>query len=169
MGTTMPTASILLLQKALLKEVTNILSDMQFETSEGETVTGVTGYEQRLPQITEDDEDSSKFFPYAVVRATNWLTKGDTDPWHVTLDVLFGIYDEAKDSHGHEQIMNMIQRVADRFIYEPLLDHSYRAEQTIDAELQDEDTYPYYFGGIEFTFTAPKIERKVEFDENQYT
>ena len=65
--------------------------------------------------------------------------------------------------------MNMIQKVADRFIHEPLLDHSYRAEQNIDAELQDEDTYPYYIGGIEFVFTAPKIERKIEFDENKYT
>lgn len=85
---TMPTASILLLQKTLLKEVVSLLAEMKFENSDGETVTGVTGYEQRLPQITEDDEDSSQFFPYAVVRATGWNTKDDTDPWHVTLDVL---------------------------------------------------------------------------------
>lgn len=166
---TMPTASILLLQKTLLKEVVSLLAEMKFENSDGETVTGVTGYEQRLPQITEDDEDSSQFFPYAVVRATGWNTKDDTDPWHVTIDVLFGIVDTSKDSHGHELLMNMIQKVADRFIHEPLLDHSYRAEQNIDAELQDEDTYPYYIGGIEFVFTAPKIERKIEFDENKYT
>lgn len=165
----MPAASILLLQKDLLKEVTSLLGEMQFKNADGETVTGVTGYEQRLPQITEDDEDTSQFFPYAVARVTNWNTKDDTDPWHVTIDVLFGIYDDAKDSHGHEALMNMIEVVANRFVHEPLLAHSFRAEQNIDAELQDEDTYPYYFGGIEFVFTAPKIERKVEFDESSYT
>ena len=166
---TAPTGSILLLQKKLLKEVCDLLAGMEFTNSAGETVKGVTGYEQRLPQITEDDEDSSQFFPYTIVRVANCTTKGDEDPWHVTMLVYFGIYDDAKDSHGHEAILNMVQRVADRFVHEPLLAHSYRAEQNIYAELQDDDTYPYYFGGIEFTFTAPKIERRVEFDESAYT
>lgn len=161
-------ASILLLEKSLLKEVINLLADMQFENPDGKTVIGVTGYEQRLPQITEDDEDTSQFFPYAVVRCTNWNTKDDIDPWHVTLDVFFGVYDDNKNGHGHEVLINMIEKVANRFVHEPLLVGSYRAEQNIDAELQDEDTYPYYFGGIEFAFTAPKIERKIEFNEDQY-
>ena len=165
----MPAASILLLQKDLLKEVTDLLKEMEFKNADGDTVKGVTGYEQRLPQITEDDEDSSQFFPYAVIRVTNWMTKDDEDPWHVTMDVLFGIYDDVKDSRGHEVLMNMIEKVANRFVHEPLLAHSFRAEQNIYAELQDKDTYPYYFGGIEFVFTAPKIERKVEFDESFYT
>ena len=142
---------------------------MKFKTADGETKTGVTGYEQRLPQVTEDDEDTSKFFPYAIVRATGWNTKDDEDPWHVTIQVYLGIYDDAAESHGHEGLINMIEKICNRFVHEPLLAHNYRAEQNIDAELQEDDTYPYYFGGIQFTFTAPKLARKIEFDESKYT
>lgn len=169
MATVMPQASVLLLQKALLKEVCRLVDDVQLYDANGNTVTGVTGYEQRLPQVVEDEDDISKFFPYAIVRLLSWHTEDDEDPWHVTLDIYFGVYDESKNSHGHEALITMLQRVADRFIHEPLLDHSYRAEQVITTEIQNADTYPYYLGGIELIFTTPKIERKVEFDESNYT
>ena len=33
----------------------------------------------------------------------------------------------------------------------------------MSTAIQDEDTYPYYFGAIEMTFNLPKIERRDEF------
>ena len=56
-----------------------------------------------------------------------------------------------------------IQRICDRFAAKPLLAQKYYARQHIQWALQDEDTYPYYFGGIEITFNLPKIGREDDY------
>lgn len=56
--------------------------------------------------------------------------------------------------------MNMIQDVVDRFVAEPLLNKKFRAEQDIEWAIQDEDTYPFYFGGVAISFNVPKIGRR---------
>ena len=39
------------------------------------------------------------------------------------------------------------------------MDNKFRANQNVSFALQDEDTYPYYFGGIDIKFYTPKIGR----------
>lgn len=53
----------------------------------------------------------------------------------------------------------MIQRLVNRFAAEPLLDHKYRAQQDMEWAVQDEETYPYFFGGVRIKFSVPKIGR----------
>lgn len=162
-------ASVLLFHKALIKEIESLLSDMEFKKTDGQIVHGVTGYEQNLPQITEDEEDISEFFPFALVKiAPGWSTKDDEDTWHATVDIIFGIFDEDTRSAAYETLVNMIEKVTNRFNYEHLLDGSYRAEPAMTTEIQDDQPYPYSYGGVEMTFTLPKIERRVVFDESYY-
>ena len=113
--------------------------------------------------MTEDEDDETKLFPYAIVRLGDAKTAGDEDPWHVTVDWLLGVYDDGRRGQGHLHILTMIERITDRFIAEPLLDNRYRAEQDMETVLQDEDTYPFYFGGVEITFSIPKVGRRDEY------
>lgn len=168
---TMPT--FLGCRKALKEDLTELFSDMEFKNAAGEKVQGVTGYEQYLPEITADEEDVSQFFPYFIVRLAGGgidheEEKSDEDPWKVTVDVFLGIFDDSTDSQGSDDIINMIQRVMNRFVHEPTLAHVFRAKQDMSFQLQDEDTYPYYFGAVELNFDIPKIERRVVF-QNEYT
>ena len=55
--------------------------------------------------------------------------------------------------------MTMIQRITDRFAKEPLLNRKYRAQEKMSFALQDDDTYPFYFGGVEMRFSVPKMGR----------
>nr|WP_325300176.1 hypothetical protein [uncultured Dysosmobacter sp.] len=148
------------LQRDLTKEIGEILRDLRFKDAQGKEVVGANGYYQQLPTITEDDDDSSKFFPYYIVRIQDGETKDDDDPWTVTTNILLGIYDDDPETNGHFAVLGMIQRITDRFAAEPLLNGRYRANQDINWALQDEDTYPFYFGGIEIKFSVPKIERR---------
>ena len=151
----------LVLYDDLIAEVEDILKDVVTKNTAGEDVVGVKGYKYRLPLITADDEDESQFFPYFIVRLSGGKTEDDDSPWLVTADILLGVCENDKDVPGHEHIMVMIQRITDRFVAEPLLNKKFRAEQDIEWAVQDEDTYPFYFGGVEIKFIVPKIGRRI--------
>lgn len=53
----------------------------------------------------------------------------------------------------------MIRRIIDRFSQEALLSRKFRCESKMDWAVQDEDTYPYFFGGVRLQFNIPKIGR----------
>ena len=131
-----------------------------FKKADGTTVIGATGYRQQLPRIVQDDEDTDQFFPYFIVRIETGHTPSDNEPWDVTVDILLGIFDDDTQNDGHVVIADMIQKITDYFVAYPLLDHKYRALQDMDFALQDEDTYPYFFGGIEMKFWVQKARRE---------
>ena len=89
------------LQKSLIAEIEELLAQMQLKNAAGEDVVGVKGYEQRLPEITDDEEDQSQFFPYFIVRIEEGNTPTDDEPWLVGTTVLFGICDYDKETNGH--------------------------------------------------------------------
>lgn len=151
------------LQRDLMEEVGRIIKDIRTTNTKGELVSGATGYEQRLPIIAEDDEDESLFFPYYIVRVTDGSTADDDSPWVVPVQIYFGVHDANRKALGHRSVLNMIERVVDRFAAEPLFNGKFRALQDIHFALQEEDTYPFYFGGVEIKFQVPKIQRRDPF------
>lgn len=147
-------------QRELIEEVERILQGIQTQNTSGETITGVKGYEQFLPIVADDEEDESQFFPYFIVKLSEGKTSDDENPWTVTTDILLGCCDYSKKTNGHRHLLNMIQRICDRFVAEPLMNNKYRAEQDMEWALQDEDTHPFYFGGVRIRFNIPKIGRR---------
>ena len=146
---------------ALADDIKHSLRDVYTKTISGKEAP-VADYKNSLPIVTEDEDDESKFFPYAVVR----LSESSTDegkPWLQKVYILLGVYDDDIMGGGYMHILTMIERITNRFLEEPLLDHKYRAEAAMNTAIQDEDTYPYYFGAIEMSFNLPKIERRDEF------
>lgn len=143
------------------EELQKILRDVYTKNTKGEDV-GVSVYKNRLPVITEDEDDESKYFPYAIAR----ISDADTDeeqPWKQRVYVLLGVYDEDLMGEGYLHLLTMMERITDRYLTEPLLNHKYRAEPKMSTDIQDEDTYPYYFGAVEMTFNIPKVERRDDF------
>lgn len=147
------------LQDALIDEVEAILSEVVTTNTAGETVVGVKGYKHQLPVLAASEDDTSKYFPYFIVRLGSGETKDDEDWWHVSTDIIFGVHD-ASLSDGHEHVLIMCQRVLDRFAAEPLLDHRFRADQDMAWALGDDDTYPFYFAAVSIKFSVPKIGRR---------
>lgn len=152
--------TILDFQEKLGEKVKQILRDVQSSNTAGETVDGVNIYDQFLPVVTEDDEDESQFFPFVIVRVLNGKTDDDDDPWTVTTILILGIYDTDAKHAGSKRIMIMIQRLINEFAAEPLLAKTYRAMPDPEWDLQDEDTYPFYYGAVQFKFKMPKIGRR---------
>ena len=150
------------LQVSLKKEINRLLSGMHLTDDAGNEVQ-IHAFEQQLPETYDDEDDPSQFFPYFIVQVFTGDTEDDEDPWHVTTVIQFGIKDKGKDRQGHIQILSMIQKVANRFLQEALLDNQYRASPKMKWEILDENTYPFYFGAIEMKFSTPKMGRIDEF------
>lgn len=148
------------LQKDLVKEIENILAKLTFMDAEGKQVIGCKGYEQSLPVIEEDDRMTSEFFPYFIVRMENGETSDDDDFWNIKVTVLLGIHDSDAGTNGHREILKMIDLIQQRFLARPLLNRKYRCLPKMSWALQEEDTYPFYFGGLEMTFGCMKIGRE---------
>ena len=162
--TFIPTAkTVPFLQRDLITEIEGLLENVNFKKADGTTQEGIKGYMQQLPKLQSDDDDPDQYFPYFVVRHVRSQTTKGADPWYATIDILFGIYDDDDDNTGHFQVENACQRVVDRFAYEPLLNQSWRCEPDMEVVMQEDDTYPYFFGGIELKFQMPKIRRNDEF------
>ena len=66
------------LQDALVKETKELLKDVWAKNSLGEDVQAQV-FPQRLPVMTEDEDDETKLFPYAIVRLGDAKTAGDED------------------------------------------------------------------------------------------
>ena len=159
------------LQDDLITEVETLLKDVVTQNTDGEQVVGVKGYAHRLPITQSDEDDPAQYFPYFIVRFDTGKTEDDDDCWHIAVDIILGVYDmgdqtqdEEGKTHvlisGHENILVMIQRIVDRFAWDPLFDKKYRADQNIQWAVGEDDTYPFYFGAVAITFSVPKIGRK---------
>ncbi|MBC5712398.1 hypothetical protein H8S75_31345 [Hungatella sp. L12] len=171
----------LLALKAMVKEVQGITQDMRFCDPAGKRPVPLSVYEQALPipkrkapppeedvfqtiDYQEEIEEDAVFkCPWCVVKLENGSIPGINEMQEVTFAVCFGIFNESLDNNGHMEIMNLIQRVYERFSVNPFLDGQYTCTGKFEWAVQDEDTYPYYFGAILTGFKFQGFRR-----ENKY-
>lgn len=151
------------LQNSLIDKIGELLSEMSFEKADGTTVAGAAGYPQQLPKLTQDDEDPDQFFPYYIVKIIGGHTATDNEPWDTTVDIMLGCYSDDAENNGHLKLLDMIKTITEYFQAYPLLNHKYRALQDMEFAIQDEDTYPYFFGGIEMKFWVARARREDEY------
>ena len=150
------------LQDDLIAEIEELLKDVQTKNTDGEDVVGIKGYAHQLPILQADEDDPAQYFPYFIVRFDLGSTENDDDPWHVTANVILGVHETATEN-GHEHILVLIQRIVDRFVWDPWFAKKYRVDQKIQWAIQEDDTYPFFFGAVSLTISAPKIGRKGEY------
>lgn len=132
----------LLFQRALAKELREITSDMRFHNPGGEELIPLSIFEQSLP-IPEkkrpetpetyqsidysvgEAEEAVFHCPWCIVKIEGGSIPKINDFQHIDVVVGFGIYHPGKDNKGHEELLNLFQRVYERFAKNPLLDRQY--------------------------------------------
>jgi len=127
-------------------------------------------FEQSLPIRENDELDNEQDddpFPYIIIRVDSGSIAGESSH-DVKLRMIIGTYDESLETNGHKDILNIIHKIYERFEKNPVLAEKYvmqdNLEHPFNWALQEEDTYPYYFGAIESTWATTAIRR-----ENKYT
>ena len=176
-----PVTSPLGLQIALVKELTSLFDGMRFQNAadNGESLTKLAIYEQSLPIATKEvkayeDEttDTTDFYtdevedsiikcPWCNVKIDKWWQDKD-NRWIVKVAFIFGIYNNDKSNCGHREIINLVEKIRQRFTLDPMLESQYRNRGNFDAEVNEEDTYPYFFGVVVTDFELKGVEREWE-------
>lgn len=155
------------LQKDLMEEIESVLSDIMLKKPKGGMST-IKSYSQELPKREQvvkpgslmPEDDGTDPYPFCVVR----MESGSifTGAQGVRTILIFGVFDDALENQGHQALLNIIHRVSERFIINPVLKDRYRMNERegINWILDDEERYPYYIGSMEMAWDAYFVERE---------
>jgi len=64
---------------------------------------------------------------------------------------------------GHKDVLNIIARLYERFAKVPVLNGKYTIQYPVLWALQGEESYPFYFGGMNLTFEIAAVRREDEY------
>lgn len=153
-----------ILQEKLVEEMSVIFKDDLFKDSMGK-YTKMNIFEQNLP--IRQDEDAPDPIPYIIVRLETGTTKSGIDPQEVLVTLLIGYFDDDAGNNGHKGVLGIIQKVQERFEKEPMLAHQFMfmndEQHPFDWALQDEESFPYFFGAASMTFKTAAIRKEDKF------
>lgn len=147
----------ILLQDALVSDLNKLFQNRRYKTPDGQTA-AVSVFAQNLPKReSEEDEDP---FPYIVARLDSGDIESQTDAYKVAVILLVGVYDDDKSNQGHKTVLEIMEAIQRHYEEIPLLDGRYVFTDPFHWALQDEESYPYFFGGVQISFNAPAPRRK---------
>lgn len=177
---TVGAATPLFFQEALKKEIKLITKDMRFCQRDSRELVPLHVYGQSLPipgrkenegtgqefdtieYIDEGEEDAVFPFPWCLVKIDGGRVLQVNGRQEVQVAVCFGIFNDGLENQGHREVMNLIQKVYGRFAADPLLDKRYTCSGEFEWALQEEDTYPHFFGAIGMTFWFSGFRRETK-------
>ena len=153
------------LEECLAAEFAALFSRMTFSNSVGKKVPlksfvhalpvrqGYDGYDSPV-----DDDDLPE--PYIIAEVTGGKQASPDDAHLVTAAAVVCVCDDDTARQGHKDILTIIHRIIERFDKNPLLVGKFVFRHPLEWTLSDEDTYPYYYGGLLLTFEVPAIQRE---------
>ena len=101
------------LQDLLVEEFKELFKDYTYKTASGDRK-NLAVFPQHIP-INETDEEEDPV-PYLIVRLSTGDDDGTRDSNNkVNLVVIAGIFDDDLQAQGHRDIMNIIQKIYQRF------------------------------------------------------
>lgn len=150
------------LQKALAAEMKTLFTGYK-QPNQSSKASSFHIYENSTP-ILLDGQDEKDFFPYIVVRLTDGtVPENERETPTAKATILIGYFDENEENNGNKFVLSVIQRIIERFRKNTILDKYYNQTGNIEWAMADEDLFPYFFGGLELSFTLPTIFKESDF------
>lgn len=144
------------LQDALLEDLKQQLNGILLKNAKGERI-NLNIYPQNLPaKKGQKDQDH---FPYLLIRTMDGEDKDETGEEESTCKIAFiiGLYDDDDNYQGYKDVMNVIEKIKQRLKTKKYYSNQFELKLPLKWVIHDEDTYPYYFGGIESNWKMPII------------
>ena len=139
------------LQKAIMEDLRELFATDQFKTPDGKMASPGL-YPQFLPQLESDDDTDP--FPYIIVRIDSGGIETQTDPHKISVILVIGIFEDSLENEGHESVLEIIERIQQHYEETPALKEFVCADP-FNWALQDEPSYPYFYGAVNLVFHAP--------------
>lgn len=146
------------LQDELVGEMSRILDGYAYKTPNGERVP-INVFAQNIPMNETDDEDDP--VPYIIVRLKSGEDDGTRDSFNtVSIVVIVGMWDDVLDAQGHRDVMNIIQKIYQRFHENPDLNRKAAYAGDFRWAIQDDEYYPYSLGACHMRFRIAAVRRE---------
>lgn len=157
------------LQRDLAEEIEIILSDMLFKNPQGKMVP-MKAYCQDIPKrqqvirkgaLMPEEEETEDPYPFCIVKAES----GDIfiEVQRVSIMLILAVFNDDTQNQGQQELLNVIHKISERFIKDPVLKDMYRMEDGIEWVLDDEDRYPYFVGGMTMKWDTFFVEREDDY------
>ena len=145
------------LQDAIVEDLNTLFKTRMFKLPGGGTAP-LTFYPQNLPKRDADDDPDP--VPYGIVRLDTGNIQSQTDAYKVGVIILIGIFDDDLRNQGHRAVLEVLELMQQHYEETPLLSGNFVFEDPFNWVLQDEESYPYFFGAANLVFKVPAPRRK---------
>ena len=98
-----------------------------------------------------------------IVRLSKGGIATPVDPHKVDIFLLIGIYDNDRRNIGHKTVLEIIEDIQKHYEKHPTLcGGAFQFTDPFTWVLQDEPSYPYFYGGcnLSFNLAAPRTESR---------
>ena len=146
-----------ILQDALVADLKELFKNRRYKTLVDESA-ALSVFAQNLPKRESEDDDDP--FPYIIARIDSGAIESQTDPHKVAVLLLVGVYDDDTKNQGHRAVLEILEVIQQHYEEAPLLDGQFTFTDPFNWALQDEESYPYFFGAANLNFTLPAPRRK---------
>lgn len=137
-------------QPSEFEVVTNYDDDSE-EQEEQEEIIAPIGY---------TDIDIEAYFPCIIVvlDGTEIKEEGTTDAYKIQVRILVGTYDTNKNLQGYRDCLNILEKARQYLLSMPnrILQGRYQVLMPMKTNLDNEITYPFYFGQLETIFETAR-------------
>lgn len=149
------------LQDLLVEEFKELFKDYAYKTPKGERIP-LNVFPQHIPINETDDEEDP--VPYLIVRLNTGDDEGTRDSNNtVNLVIIVGIFDDDLKAQGHRDILNIIQKIYERFHENPNLRNKAAYTGEFHWATQEDNYYPFFFGACSISFHIAAIRREDEY------
>ena len=164
------------LQDDLAADLAEIFKHFFLKDPQGKTVQ-LNIFKQNLPiptaaempdTVTDEELEEGVYdaiakedpYPYIIVRVEQGKIEGIDQEQTVIVNLIIGVIDRGYENQGHKDVLNIIQKIYERFAKNAILAKKYECTMPIEWALQDEESFPYFFGGMALQFETIRIRRE---------
>ena len=146
----------LTLQNAIVSDLKDLFKDRRYSSPTGTAIVSVLP--QNLPKRESEDDDDP--FPYIIVRLDAGKIESQTDAYTVDVLLLIGAYSDDASNQGHQSVLEIMETIQRHYEEKPRLAEQFVFTDPFHWALQDEESYPYFFGAVSMSFNLPAPRRE---------
>lgn len=155
-----------LCQDALIEKLEELFGGKLYNGQEGRKPLKIFKQDLPIPEDRDDDCDTDEAnAPYIVVRMSGGEIADDNEPQTVEFGLVICCYDKGKEREGYQDVANIKEDIVQWVCSAPYFGGAFTVLKPIAWAMQQDDTYPYYFGAVTLICTAPALTQDMAMEE----
>ena len=143
------------LQSRLIERMEKLFKHFRVEDEEKYIALNI--YPQDLPEKTDHDEEH---YPYVIVKLVTGSDEEENSPHQVRVLFIVGVFDHDNKYRGYKYVATIMSKIYQDLKRLRVVGDRFELVYPINWVIHEEDTHPYFFGGIETYWEAPQPLRE---------